>query len=67
MATGAMRSTPTKALEVITSTIPIETKIKSTAILAYNRLKKAGTNMERRHDSKWTHRDRIYLQKSSGT
>ena len=43
MATGAMRSTPTKALEVITSTIPIETKIKSTAILAFNRLKMAGT------------------------
>ena len=32
MATGAMRSTPTKALEVIKCTIPIETKIKSTAI-----------------------------------
>ena len=32
MATSAMRSTPTKALEVITCTIPIETKIKSTAI-----------------------------------
>ena len=43
MATGAMRSTPTKALEGITGTIPIETKIKSTAILAFILLKMAGT------------------------
>ena len=43
MVTGAMRTTPTTALEVITNTIPIDVKVKSNAILAYNRLKYAGT------------------------
>ena len=43
MVTGAMRTTPTTALEVITNTIPIDVKVKSNAILAYKRLKYAGT------------------------
>ena len=34
--TGAMRTTPTRALKVITNTIPIDVKVISNAILAYN-------------------------------
>ena len=39
MVTGAMRTTPTTALEVITNIVPIDVEVKSNAILAYNRLK----------------------------